>query len=1044
MTISKNYVPIHVHTAEGSLRDSILKTDDLVKKAKELNLNTLCMTDHGSLANMYNFYYECTNNNIKPIIGCEIYLCEDMTLKDKEHKDMYHMILLAKNNNGLKNLLKIVSIASVEGMYYKPRVDLNYIKEHSEDLICTTACVGGYAPQLIIQERDEEALEHILELKNIFNDDLFLEIQPGLFPEQLLVNDTLIEISKEHDIKLVVSNDIHYLNKEDWKAHDFHVRDGRNLKAPEDENDSIYADKCYYLMTKEELYNSFVNKDDTILEAINNTNEIGRKCKNLILERKELNLPTFKCPDGYTTRDYLEHICYQKLNRLILKIKNPNQYISRLNYELDVIDHLGFVSYFLIMRDIIQYAKSKGIKTGPGRGSAAGSLVAYLCGITQIDPIKYGLLFERFLSIHRKGSIPDVDLDISSEGRDILFNYTITKYGAENCCCVSTLGMRKSKSAVKAAGRLLGLEPSLVNTISKLIPTVYYVDLDDGGEDKKTDLSIEESLEYVSELREYQEIYPELFSIAQELEGLPDHAGIHAAGIIIANTKIVDVAPLIKSNNEYINATALDLHSAETQMLVKYDYLGLSTLSLLDKLEKATGVKFDIENDEFNDPKIWKNIGSSNTTGLFQIGSNTYKRRMPRLKPKTLNELADCLALVRGPCISSKLDEKYMRILEGKEEVELIHPMYDKAVKDTNGIMIYQEQLMNCCHNMGLPLHLGYDLMKASAKKKFEKIASYKDQLHNLVKGKMTDEIFERIFQLILDSGKYSFNKSHALAYATICYATAFYKTYYPLELFACLLSNTYINKTDLNKHKEKLEEIMEDCIRLGIKFLPVDMNKSKWEFTVENDKIRIGFCALPSFSYDTYNHIKEKCMPFNNNESYVSQIFEKTEKSLCRKPSVLSLIACGALGDRVDTFEEYYTLRKEKDMTPMIKIGKSEIELYASQEEIEYILFNINFVHNRMNNLPKIDMDKIKIRQQFEITGYIKSVSKKKDKNNNQMAFVKIETGNGIFDSVVFANIYSKYKKVLKKDALVNIKAELQESNRSNNSCKLLEATIE
>ena len=715
---NNEYVPIHLHTAEGSLRDSILMTNDLVKKAKEIGLKSLCITDHGSLSNMYNFYYECINNNIKPIIGCEIYFCEDMTLKDKEHKETSHMILLAKNKDGLKNLLKIVSDASIKGMYYKPRVDLNYIKKHSDNLICTTACIGGYAPKLIIQDKEQEAINHILELKNIFEDDLYLEIQPGLFPEQLKVNDKLIEISNEYDIELVATNDIHYLNKEDWKAHDFHVRlrDSKNIIRPKDENDTIYPDKCYYLMTQEEFNDSFVEDKETILRAINNTNIIANKCEKIIFNEDKLNLPTFNCPDGYNTKGYLEHICFQKLNRILLNVKNPNEYISRLHHELDVINQLGFTSYFLIMRDIIKYANDNGIKTGPGRGSAAGSLVAYLCGITQIDPIKYGLLFERFLSVHRKGSIPDIDLDISSDGRDTLFNYTITKYGVDNCCSVSTLGMRKSKSAVQAAGRLLGLEPSLINTISKLIPTVYYVDLDDGGEDKKTDLSIDESLEYVKELRDYQEIYPELFDIAKKLEGLPDHAGIHAAGIIIANTKIVEVAPLIKSKNEIINATALDLHSAETQMLVKYDFLGLQNLSLIQSLEKMTGVVFDIENNDFNDSKIWNLIGSRNTTGLFQINSNTYKKRMPRLKPKTLNELADCLALVRGPCISSKLDEKYMRIIEGKEKVELIHSMYDEAVKDTNGIMIYQEQLMNCCFNMGLPLHLGYDLMKASAK----------------------------------------------------------------------------------------------------------------------------------------------------------------------------------------------------------------------------------------------------------------------------------------------------------------------------------------
>ena len=465
----------------------------------------------------------------------------------------------------------------------------------------------------------------------------------------------------------------------------------------------------------------------------------------------------------------------------------------------------------------------------------------------------------------------------------------------------------------------------------------------------------------------------------------------------------------------------------------------MNTLSLLKKLEIMTGVVFDIEFDEFNDSKVWDTIGSKYTTGLFQINSDIYKKRMSRLKPKTLNELADCLALVRGPCISSKLDEKYMRILEEKEEVEYIHPAYDEAVKDTNGIMIYQEQLMKCCNNMGLPLHEGYNLMKASSKKKFDKIESYKEKLWNLSKDKMERNIFEKIFQLILDSGKYSFNKSHALAYASICYETAFYKTYYPLEFFACLLSSIYINKGDAKKKKEKLETIIEDCIRLGIKFSPIDINNSNWDFTVEDNKIRIGFCALPSFSYDTYLHIKENCMPFDENTDLLSQIFEKTEKRICKKQSMLSLISSEALGDRVEVYEKYCELREE-DPNPILKISNgTSIEIYSTQEEIELNLFNVNMVYNRTNDLPKIDLSSIKNKQKFTTTGYIKSISKKKDRNNNPMAFIKIETGDGILESVVFTNVYNKYKKVLKKDNLINIKAEMQ---ANKNSCKLLEAT--
>ena len=396
-----NYVPLHVHTSRNSIGDAILKLDEYINKAKELNMKSLCITGHGSLADMYDFYFKCKENNINPLIGCEIYLTPDMEDKTKESKT-YHMILIAKDNIGLKNLINIVSIASLEGFYKKPRVDLDYISKHRDGLICLTACVGGLLPQLILQE--EEYDSHIKELKDIFGADLYFEIQPGEFEDQIKVNNKLIELSKEYDVPLVITNDIHYLNAEDYLIHDYHVKLGRK-KTMSDELE--YPDKCYYLMDYNTLYESmYLYDSDIIKEALENTNKIAEQC-SIEVKVDGLNLPKFKCPEGYTPRTYIEHLCYQRLEEIKFLIKDPSQYIDRMHYELDTLEELNFTSYMLIMWDIYRYAREQNIKLGAGRGSMSGSIVAYLLQLTKIDALKYDLLFERFTSIHRKGSIPD-------------------------------------------------------------------------------------------------------------------------------------------------------------------------------------------------------------------------------------------------------------------------------------------------------------------------------------------------------------------------------------------------------------------------------------------------------------------------------------------------------------------------------------------------------------------------------------------------------------------------------------------------------------
>lgn len=706
--MTKQYAITHLHTATASIGDSILKIKDLVKKAKELNIPAIACTNHGSMADMYDFYFECVSNGIKPLIGCEVYTTEDRELKDKDNRATNHLILIAQNNQGLKNLLTICADAELVGKYYRPRTDINFLESiDTQGIAATTACVGSEVNQLILNNKLSEARNLLLRLNNIF-DDFYLEVQPGEFEDQLIVNKQLVDFSEELNIPLIASNDVHYLDADDYLAHDGHVKVHRKAKLTDD---LAYPDKCYFVMSREELLDSLSDSIglEKANEAINNTILLADSC-DVSIKIDGLNLPTFQCPQNFTPKLYLEYICLKKLEQIKHKIKNVSEYTERMYMELEVIDKLEFVSYFLIVRDFMEYAKKNNILCGPGRGSVCGSLVAYLAGLTKVDAVKYNLLFDRFLSVHRTGSIPDVDMDIASAKRHMMFDYTVDKYGDDYCAAVSTFQIRKAKSAIKDACRIMDIEEG--EAIAKLIPMTHY---DEDG-DKMTDLSIKESLEVVQELREYQVIYPEMFEMAMKLEGLPRATSIHAAGTLIAKTPLHDLVPMIKKEGSMLNATSFDLSQAEKMLLVKYDFLGLSTLDVVFDVQEQTGDIFDVEFDKYDNKKIWDLIGSRNTSGLFQIASKTYKTRMPKLSPKTIEELAACLALVRGPCITAGTDKTYMDIQAGKDNVKYLHPVYDEAVKETNGIMIYQEQLMECCKNFGLPLHEGYNLMKASAK----------------------------------------------------------------------------------------------------------------------------------------------------------------------------------------------------------------------------------------------------------------------------------------------------------------------------------------
>lgn len=1035
------YLSLHLHTIK-SIGDSIVTIDRLINKAKELGLNALSITNHGTMSDVFEFYSKCKEENIKPIIGCEIYVRKSTDNPEAKTRDYEHLVLIAKNNKGYKNLLKIHNYGQLSGFYYKPLVDDWVLKAYGDNIIALSACVGGRIPKMILEAEAADDVETSNEInKNIiatieeyksYFDEFYLEVQPGDFKEQKIVNNYLTYYSEATNTPLVVTNDVHYVDAEDYKVHNVHVC--ANRKG--DITKLAYPDKCYYVMTNDDLSSAININNELLNQCLSNIEHIVNQIEDYNIIPDKINMPLYnKLPLGYTEDTYLEKICFEKLDEISIKIKDPAEYATRLLYELDTLRKLNFSGYFLVVKDYIDEARNRNIEVGPGRGSVCGSLVAYLADITKVDPIRFGLLFERFLSEHRT-SPPDVDTDFASEGRDEIFNYVVDTYGKENCALVSTFSLRKSKSALKDTGRIYGIDKDTYEYVAKLIPEVYYMDDEDGNTEKKTDLSIEESIEIVDELREYAEQYPEWFEAAIKLSNIPKATSVHAAGTLISPVPLGEYIPLIKSKHDTIDATALNLSDAETAGFIKYDFLSLATLGVNSKIKKMLNIKdvYEFVGDDYDDPKVWDAIGCKHTAGLFQISSSTYRQRMGRLAPRTIEQLAACLALVRGPCIASKADQKYMNIVEGKEEIELIHPIYDRVTAETNGILLYQEQFMQIFVDMGFSMEESYNAMKAAAKKKMDKLRKYEEEFMERAKfHSMDDDVAKRIFKILVDTGLYSFNKSHAIAYAILCYITAFFKVYYTREFLASSLTNAY-------ERKEEVKELIADCRRLGIKFLPVNANISEWDFTLENTSdIRIGFCAVKTFGYNAYIQYRDN-RPFTSLEDLLARVVKKD----CNRKAIMASIFTGAFSDfvssKTEAYKEYCTLAKDKEIAldfPVQGSPQGRVSIYSSDQEFEDIFFGAELTTDPINNFEVINVDKLSIGTSFKVMGIYDKIKKHKTKGKQeQMAFFDIRTGDGTLECTIFPRQYEQYKKAIRKNLVCNFILRKQEGDKFIVNC--------
>lgn len=1063
------FVHLHVHS-EYSLLDGSCRIKELINRTKELGMNSIAITDHGVMYGAIDFYKEAVSYGVKPIIGCEIYV-SPRSLYDKEYgidNLNYHLILLCKNMTGYENLMKIVSKASIDGFYYKPRVDHQYLKEHSEGLIALSSCLGGEIPSYLLSDEYEKAKETAIFYNSIFGTgNFYLELQYHGLSQQEKVNAELIKLSKELNIPLVATNDVHYLNKEDHLAHEvlLCIQTGKNM---DDADRMSFPTDQFYLKSPYEMYDMF----SYCKEALENTVKIADMC-NLEFEFNKTKLPKYEVPDGMKSDEYLRKLC---MDGLYKRYPNPtDEVIERLNYELSVIEKMGYVDYFLIVWDFIKFARDNGIMTGPGRGSAAGSLVAYCLGITKIDPIKYNLLFERFLNPERV-SMPDIDSDFCYERRQEVIDYVVKKYGEDRVAQIITFGTMAARAAIRDVGRALNFPYAEVDVIAKMIPFELGMTID-----KAIELNPELKAKY-----ENDEKIRQLIDISRSLEGLPRHASTHAAGVVISSEPLVKYVPLQKNEGSIV--TQFTMTTLEELGLLKMDFLGLRTLTVirdtLDIVKETRGIDVDIDNIDFEDKEVYALISRGDTEGVFQLESSGMKQFMTELKPEKLEDVIAGISLYRpGPM------DQIPRYIENKnhpENIKYEHPLLRPILDVTYGCMVYQEQVMQIVRDLaGYSLGRSDLVRRAMAKKKMKVmeeerknfIYGIKDENGNYVvpgavnKG-VDEDTANRLFDEMIDFANYAFNKSHAAAYAVVAFQTAYLKRYYPVEFMAALL-NSFVDNTD------KVAFYVQVLKKMGIQVLPPDINESYSYFTVANGKIRFGLAAVKNVSLNATLEIVEDRKK-NGRYTSIIDFFERIDEMQLNKKAVESLIKAGAF----DSFGVYRSQllavyegimesihkSRERNIKGQISLFESDVEshkidyslpdikefskdvilsmeketmgLYISGHPLDEYQDDIRRIANCTTRDLKNSDDSFAKKTAFDdqdvvLVGIVESKKIKFTKNNNMMAFVNLADLYGTIEVIVFPAVYEKYSKFLSEDLPVVVKGKV--SLREDEEPKIL-----
>lgn len=920
-----DFVHLHVHT-EYSLLDGANRIPDLMPRIASLGMKSIAITDHGVMYGVIDFYKAAKKNGIKPILGCEVYTAR-RTRFDRQpgiDSDQGHLVLLARDNAGYKNLMKIVSAGFTEGFYYKPRIDLEVLRRFSGGITALSACLSGDVPAAILEGDYGKAKQRALTFNEIFGQGYFyLELQSNGIEEQNLVNQSLIKLSRETGIPLAATNDAHYLKREDARAHEvlLCIQTGKKIT---DEDRMKFSSDDFYIKSPEEMADAF----KYIPEAVENTVRIAESC-NVELEFNKLHLPQFKVPENREPFGYLKSLCIEGLARLPDNASSDPVYVERLEYELQVIHKMGYVDYFLIVWDFIKYAKDNGIMVGPGRGSAAGSLAAYCLGITSIDPLKYNLLFERFLNPERV-TMPDIDIDFCYERRQEVIDYVVRKYGEDKVAQIITFGTMAARGAIRDVGRALDIPYGDVDQIAKMIPF-------------QIGMTIDKALELNPELRKkYEDDYraTELIDTARLLEGMPRHASTHAAGVVISKDPITEYVPLQK-NDESVT-TQFTMGLLEELGLLKMDFLGLRTLTVIrdatDLIYKNHDIRIDIEKLNMEDPEVYGMVGEGKTSGVFQLESTGMTQFMKDLQPASLEDIIAGISLYRpGPMDSIP---KYIRNKNFPGNVEYEHPMLESILDVTYGCMVYQEQVMQIVRELGGYSYGRSDLVRrAMSKKKHDVMQKERENfIHGIVdedgnviiKGAVRNGVDEnaanRIFDQMIDFASYAFNKSHAAAYAVIAYQTAWLKHYYPVEFMAASL-NSFLGSS------EKVSQYVHECKLMGIQVLPPDVNESDVKFSVINRKIRFGMAAVKNVGESAVRELineRDQKGLFKSFSDFCERIAERDINKRC----VESLIKCGAF-DSFGVFRSRLMAVYEKLLDGVQQSKKNKVEGQLSLFEI-------------------------------------------------------------------------------------------------------------
>ena len=1051
-----NFTHLHVHT-EYSLLDGSNKIKEYVDRVKALGMDSAAITDHGVMYGVIDFYRAARAAGINPILGCEVYVAPGSRF-DREAGSgddrYYHLVLLAENNQGYSNLMKIVSKGFVEGFYYKPRVDLSLLEKYHEGIIALSACLAGEVARFLTRGMYEDAQKAALRYQDIFGKgNFFLELQDHGIPEQQNVNQQLLKMHRETGIELVATNDVHYTLAEDAQPHDvlLCLQTGKKLA---DEDRMRYEGGQYYVKSPEEMERLFPYAP----EALENTHKIAQRC-HVEIEFGVTKLPKFDVPEGYTSWEYLNELCFRGLEERYQPVTEELK--ERLNYELSTIRNMGYVDYFLIVWDFIKYARDHDIMVGPGRGSAAGSLVAYTLGITQLDPIRYDLLFERFLNPERV-SMPDIDVDFCFERRQEVIDYVRRKYGDDCVVQIVTFGTLAARGVIRDVGRVMDLPYAQVDTIAKMIP-------------QELNITIDKALQMNPELKKVYEDQKEIHDLidtAKRLEGLPRHTSMHAAGVVISQKDVSEYVPLSRASDGSI-VTQFTMTTLEELGLLKMDFLGLRTLTVIQNavhlIEQDAGVKLDMQHIDYNDKKVLDSLGTGRSDGVFQLESAGMKNFMKELKPQSLEDVIAGISLYRpGPM---DFIPQYIRGKNRPDTIKYDCPQLEPILKPTYGCIVYQEQVMQIVRNLA-----GYtlgrsDLVRRAMSKK--KAAVMEKERQNFVYGNeaegvpgciangISEQTANKIYDDMIDFAKYAFNKSHAAAYAVVSYQTAFLKYYYPVEFMAALMTSVIEMPT-------KVAEYIQVCRQMNIKILPPDVNRGAYGFSVDNGAIRYGLSAIKSVGRPVINALVEErevngeyrslknfierltgtvnkraienfikagaldCLEGNRRQKMlvysqiVDSIAQEKKNSFAGQMSLFDLVSDEEKKEyeiRMPDVEEYdkeMILAFEKDVLGIYLSGHP-LERYRNIMEKMISAKTTDFQPDEESGIPKVYDG-----QKVIIGGMITEKTIKYTRNNKVMAFLTVEDLLGTVEIVVFPRDYEKWQSMLNEDARVFVQGRV------------------